>query len=93
MKISFVIPAYNEANYLAQCLSALFREIGGRKDIEVIVVNNAKLQCKRIFRAIALLVARLTLRQEEELVNLECWEESLFLIGSIEGPSIEDFQT
>ncbi len=42
MKISFVIPAYNEENYLGDCLEAI---IGQKKDapcdIEVIVVNNA----------------------------------------------------
>jgi len=40
IKISFVIPAYNEANYIARCLDAIFRETGDREDIEVIVVDN-----------------------------------------------------
>ena len=43
MKISFVIPAYNEENYLGRSLEALFREIKTVEncDIEVIVVDNA----------------------------------------------------
>ncbi len=40
MKVSFVIPAYNEEDYLGRCLDAVFREIGGRTDAEVIVVDN-----------------------------------------------------
>lgn len=40
MKISFVIPAHNEENYIGRCLDSVFREIGGRKDCEVIVVDN-----------------------------------------------------
>ncbi|MCX6762716.1 MAG: glycosyltransferase family 2 protein, partial [Candidatus Moranbacteria bacterium] len=42
MKISFVIPAYNEEAILAQCLESIFREIEKTKcDAEVIVVDNA----------------------------------------------------
>lgn len=42
MKLSFVIPAYNEENYLGDCLESIFREMKGRDDdIEVIVINNA----------------------------------------------------
>ncbi|MDR3582704.1 MAG: glycosyltransferase family 2 protein [Candidatus Pacebacteria bacterium] len=40
MKISFVIPAYNEEGYLNLCFDALLREIGGREGYEVIVVDN-----------------------------------------------------
>lgn len=42
MKLSFVIPAYNEENYLGECLKAIAAETGNAKyDTEVIVVNNA----------------------------------------------------
>lgn len=44
MKLSFVIPAYNEENYLAPCLTALLKEIragAGDLETEVIVVDNA----------------------------------------------------
>ena len=42
MKISFVIPAYNEEGYLGECLASVRRELArGRYDAEVIVVNNA----------------------------------------------------
>jgi cellulose synthase/poly-beta-1,6-N-acetylglucosamine synthase-like glycosyltransferase len=40
IKVSFVIPAYNEEDYIGHCLDAVFRNINGRKDIEVIVVDN-----------------------------------------------------
>jgi glycosyltransferase involved in cell wall biosynthesis len=42
MKLSFVIPAYNEEAYIGNCLESIFRETKGKKyDFEVIVVNNA----------------------------------------------------
>jgi glycosyltransferase involved in cell wall biosynthesis len=43
MKISFVIPAYNEEKYIGKCLESLFKEIKKKPEIdfEVIVVNNA----------------------------------------------------
>jgi glycosyltransferase involved in cell wall biosynthesis len=42
MKISFVIPAYNEERFLGKCLDAVTREARGKeKDVEIIVVNNA----------------------------------------------------
>jgi glycosyltransferase involved in cell wall biosynthesis len=40
MKISFVIPAYNEEGYINLCLDALIREIGRRDGYEIIVVDN-----------------------------------------------------
>ncbi|MBI2476275.1 MAG: glycosyltransferase family 2 protein [Candidatus Taylorbacteria bacterium] len=39
MKISIVIPAYNEERYIGRCLSSIFRE-GGENFAEIIVVNN-----------------------------------------------------
>lgn len=39
-KISFIVPAYNEENYIRHCLDAILREIGGREGYEVIVVDN-----------------------------------------------------
>lgn len=42
MKLSFVIPAHNEENYIAKCLESVIREAEkSRRDIEIIVVNNA----------------------------------------------------
>jgi glycosyltransferase involved in cell wall biosynthesis len=42
MKISFVIPAYNEENYLGDCLDAITKETRGAPyDSEIIVVDNA----------------------------------------------------
>ena len=42
MKLSFVIPAYNEELYLGKCLESIVREIERTgKDAEIIVVNNA----------------------------------------------------
>jgi cellulose synthase/poly-beta-1,6-N-acetylglucosamine synthase-like glycosyltransferase len=42
MKISFVIPAYNEVSYIEKCLNSIFLEMKGRSyDVEIIVVNNA----------------------------------------------------
>jgi glycosyltransferase involved in cell wall biosynthesis len=43
MKISFVIPAYNEEFYLGKCLKAILAQLNKRPDIEseIIVVNNA----------------------------------------------------
>ena len=42
MKLSFVIPAYNEEKYIGNCLSSLIEEIKKRPyEIEVIVINNA----------------------------------------------------
>ena len=42
MKLSFVIPAHNEENYIAKCLESVIREAKKTpRDIEIIVVNNA----------------------------------------------------
>jgi len=42
MKLSFVIPAYNEEAYLPKCLEAVLKEKKkGKYDLEIIVVNNA----------------------------------------------------
>lgn len=42
MKISFVIPAYNEENYIGKCLESILRETKRKDyDYEIIVVNNA----------------------------------------------------
>ncbi len=40
IKISFVIPAYNEESYLRHCLDAIIKEIGSRAGYEIIVVDN-----------------------------------------------------
>ncbi|MEK7110422.1 MAG: glycosyltransferase family A protein [Patescibacteria group bacterium] len=41
MKISFVIPAYNEEHHLGACLESIMRELDGeRHDVEIIVVDN-----------------------------------------------------
>jgi glycosyltransferase involved in cell wall biosynthesis len=42
MKLSFVIPAHNEENYITKCLESVIREAKKTcRDIEIIVVNNA----------------------------------------------------
>jgi glycosyltransferase involved in cell wall biosynthesis len=42
MKLSFVVPAWNEENYIRQCLTSLTREVAkSGHDVEIIVVNNA----------------------------------------------------
>lgn len=42
MKLSFVIPAYNEELYIANCLKSIFEETKDKLfDTEIIVVNNA----------------------------------------------------
>jgi len=44
MKLSFVIPAYNEENYIGNCIGAIIKEMEGKKyDIEIVVVNNASI--------------------------------------------------
>lgn len=42
MRLSFVIPAYNEEHYLPDCLESILNQIGDRSQLaEIIVVNNA----------------------------------------------------
>ena len=42
MRLSFVIPAYNEEKHIGKCLDSITREIKkGDYDIEIVVVNNA----------------------------------------------------
>ncbi|MCX6780293.1 MAG: glycosyltransferase family A protein, partial [Candidatus Magasanikbacteria bacterium] len=44
MKLSFVVPAYNEEKTISKCLESIFREIDSLNlcsEVEVIVVNNA----------------------------------------------------
>lgn len=42
MKISFVIPAFNEEGYLGSCLDSIIREANNAScEVEIIVVNNA----------------------------------------------------
>ena len=39
--VSVVVPAFNEENYISECLSSLFKQDLPRTDYEVIIVNNA----------------------------------------------------
>jgi len=40
--LSFVVPAYNEENYLGACLESILAQTAGREDqFEIVVVNNA----------------------------------------------------
>jgi glycosyltransferase involved in cell wall biosynthesis len=42
LRLSFVVPAYNEESYLGKCLESIVRQIEGTAfDAEIIVVNNA----------------------------------------------------
>jgi glycosyltransferase involved in cell wall biosynthesis len=42
MKLSFVIPSFNEENYLPQCLESILKDIKNKNfETEIIVVNNA----------------------------------------------------
>jgi len=48
MKLSFVIPAYNEENYIGDCIRSILKEMEGKKfDIEIVVVNNASIDRTR----------------------------------------------
>ncbi|MGI4853470.1 MAG: glycosyltransferase family 2 protein [Janthinobacterium lividum] len=42
MRVSFVVPAFNEASYLSDCLDSILREAAACSEpVEIIVVNNA----------------------------------------------------
>ncbi len=42
MKLSVVIPAYNEEKFIGECLNSILHEIRGKNyDLEIIAVNNA----------------------------------------------------
>src|ERR1700735_3878627 len=42
MRLSFVVPAYNEETYLPACLESILAQTSGMGDaVEIIVVNNA----------------------------------------------------
>lgn len=42
MRISFVVPAFNEERYLGACIESILRETRGLEDaVEIVVVNNA----------------------------------------------------
>ena len=48
MKLSFVIPAYNEETCIGDCIESIAREIeGSPRDVEIIVVNNASTDATR----------------------------------------------
>lgn len=47
MKISIIIPAYNEEKNIDDCLACVQKEVQGSTDIEVIVVNNASTDSTR----------------------------------------------
>ena len=50
MKLSFVIPAYNEETCIGDCIESIAREIeGSPRDVEIIVVNNASTDATRKF--------------------------------------------
>lgn len=41
MKLSFVIPAYNEEKYIGRCLESVIKQASKWSNVEIIVVNNA----------------------------------------------------
>jgi glycosyltransferase involved in cell wall biosynthesis len=42
MKLSFVIPAYNEEHYIGDCLDSILKQVPGAPcEVEIVVVNNA----------------------------------------------------
>lgn len=44
MKLSLVIPVYNEEKYIAQCLDSCLKQDIPYSDYEIIVVNNVNRQ-------------------------------------------------
>ena len=52
LKLSFVVPAYNEELYLGKCLDSMVREIAATNhDAEIVVVNNASTDNTRAIAA------------------------------------------
>ena len=48
MMLSFVVPAWNEENYIRQCLASIIQEVSrSGQNVEIIVVNNASEDCTR----------------------------------------------
>lgn len=47
MRLSFVIPAFNEEAYLGLCIESILEQAHSRDDIEIIVVNNASTDLTR----------------------------------------------
>ncbi len=69
MKISFVIPAYNEQDFIGPCLESVMRELGTIEcDAEVIVVNNASTDATRE-RALAVPDVRVVDEPQKGLVR------------------------
>lgn len=69
MKISFVIPAYNEQDFIGPCLESVMRELQTADcDAEVIVVNNASIDATRE-RALAVPGVRVVDEPEKGLVR------------------------
>jgi len=69
MKISFVIPAYNEQDFIGPCLESVMRELGSTdSEAEVIVVNNASTDATRE-RALAVPGVRVVDEPEKGLVR------------------------
>jgi len=64
MKLSIIIPAFNEELYLKNCLNSVFAELkDSNKEVEVIVVNNASTDSTR---EIALTFPKVILVDEKE---------------------------
>ena len=53
MRISFVVPAYNEEAYLPDCLESILKQTSGLPagSVEIIVVNNASTDRTRAIAA------------------------------------------
>lgn len=69
MKISFVIPAYNEQDFIGPCLESVMRELGAVEcEAEVIVVNNASTDATRE-RALAVPGVRVVDEPQKGLVR------------------------
>jgi len=48
MKLSVVIPAYNEEAGLSECLQIVLDRVGERQDVEIILVNNASIDNTKV---------------------------------------------